>query len=93
MLNEVFVNGYQADIWATGIFFAQLLLHNPQFMKSHSETELQQNLTLYLINKERIFCNLTKSSKELLFSMLELKPNKRINAKDALNHPYFSEKS
>ncbi len=80
----------KCDIWSCGVILYILLCGNVPF-NGRDEREIIQKIKLgkYDLNKKP-FDNISEEAKDLIKQCLELNVNKRISAKNALEHPWFS---
>ena len=79
--------GFPVDIWSSGVVLYSLLMGNIPF-KSQNLNELQG---LIMSGNYKRIEGISKNGKDLLDKLLEINPNKRISADEALNHPWFLE--
>ena len=82
----------KCDIWSCGVILYILLSGKPPF-EGEDDNEIMANVTIgqYDLNCAP-FNRISKSAKDLIKKLLVMDINKRINAHDALNHPWFKEK-
>ena len=90
---EVIINKYdeKCDEWACGVLMYILLCGSPPFYGKKDE-EIFRNIkkgNFHFYYPQ--FKNVSDNAKDLISQLLKYDKNKRINAKDALNHPFFTE--
>ncbi|EGR30991.1 protein kinase domain protein [Ichthyophthirius multifiliis] len=84
--------GVQCDIFSIGIIFYKLLTQKKLFQgKTHQEILESNKKCDFAQQLQELSENTTKTAYNLLKSMLEINPNQRICAKQALNSPFFTE--
>jgi calcium-dependent protein kinase len=84
----------KTDLFSAGIVLYQLLTGVHPFCvrgKDNEETVKQNILKNDVKFSEDLWSNLTGEAKSLVQQLLEKSPTKRIAAKDALRHPWFSD--
>lgn len=88
---EVIQNNYneKCDIWSCGVIMYALLTGKFPF-NGHSQREIVQNI---INGKYDLHCNgmLSLQAKDLIHKCLIYDKDKRINAYDALTHPFFTQ--
>ena len=90
---EVIANHYdeKCDEWACGVLMYILLCGSPPFYGKKDE-EIFRNIkkgNFHFYYPQ--FKNVSDNAKDLISQLLKYDKNKRITAKDALNHPFFNE--
>ena len=88
---EVLMKNYneKCDIWSCGVILYILLSGRAPFT-GHKDREVLQKIKQGRYDlKRKPFDNTSVEAKDLIKRSLEMNKNKRINAKDALNHPWF----
>lgn len=95
MAPEVIKGSYneKCDIWSCGIVFYILLTGRPPFTVANKTNVFNQILNLEFELPLSKITGVSKEALNLLHSMLEEKPENRIRAEDALNHPFFDKRS
>lgn len=92
MAPEVFTDEYgpECDVWSLGVLMHILLLGVPPF-DSKSKTEVIQRIkTCKVPFSSKEFLGLSSESQNLLKSMLQKDPSKRITCKEALKAEFFN---
>ena len=80
----------KCDIWSCGVILYILLYGNVPF-NGRDEREITQKIKLgkFDLNRKN-FENISEEAKDLIKQCLEMNVNKRINAKEAMEHPWFN---
>jgi calcium-dependent protein kinase len=89
---EVLGKNYKekVDIWSCGVILYILLVGYPPFAGSNTQEILGAvKLGKYEMSSPE-WSKINKNAKDLVKKMLEYNPDKRISAKEALAHPFFS---
>ncbi len=80
----------KCDIWSCGVILYILLCGNVPF-NGRDEREITQKIKLGKFDLNRKpFDNISEEAKDLIKQCLEMNVNKRISAKEALEHPWFT---
>ena len=80
----------KCDIWSCGVILYILLSGNVPF-NGRDEREITQKIKLGKFDLNRKpFDNISEEAKDLIKQCLEMNVNKRISAKEAMEHPWFS---
>lgn len=80
------------DIWAAGCIFCEMILGTQILPGDNKDHQLHLIEHHILINKDEFmkkFHRMERDGRDLIEKMLMYEPDKRITAKDALEHPYF----
>ena len=88
---EVLKNNYteKCDIWSCGVILYILLCGNVPF-NGRDERDISQKIKIGKFDLNiSPFDTISNEGKDLIKQCLELNVNKRISAKEALNHPWF----
>ena len=88
---EVLQNGYneKCDLWSCGIILYILLSGAPPFYGKNEKEIFNKILTGNLSFKNKIWNTISEEAKSLVKKLLEIDPEKRISAKDALKEKWF----
>ena len=88
---DVLKNEYneKCDLWSCGVIMYILLCGAPPFHGINEEEIYRKILTCNYTFRHKIWSEISQEAKDLINSLLELEPNKRLSAKDALKHPWF----
>ena len=88
---DVLKNEYneKCDLWSCGVIMYILLCGSPPFFGINEEEIYRKILTCNFTFRHKIWNEISQEAKDLINRLLELDPKKRINANDALNHPWF----
>ena len=79
----------KCDLWSIGVIMYILLAGRPPF-DGNDDDEILENVKTGVYDKTGYpFPLLSAHSKDLLFKLLEYDPKKRLNAVQALEHPWF----
>lgn len=84
--------GYQVDLWSAGVILFYLLAGELPFEGS-TLTSIVQKVRKGNVKKcaqSSFWCNASDNVKDLLFQLLKMDPSERIDASQALMHPWFS---
>ena len=81
-------HSYPCDLWSLGITLYVMLSGNYPFDFNNIEHEILQGLLIFKPLKD--WENISWHAKGLIQHLLDKDPNKRITAKDALDHPWFT---
>ena len=80
----------KCDIWSCGVILYILLSGNVPF-NGRDEREITQKIKLGKFDLNRKpFDNISEEAKDFIKQCLEMNVNKRINAKEAMEHPWFN---
>ena len=80
----------KCDIWSCGVILYILLSGNVPF-NGRDEREITQKIKLGKFDLNRKpFDNISEEAKDLIKQCLEMNVNKRISAKEAMEHPWFN---
>lgn len=85
ILKEEGYQGFKADIWSAGVVFFAMLCGTVPFKASNMK-ELHK---MIIKGKYNLKEEISPEAKDLLRSMLETDPQKRISIKKILNHPWI----
>ncbi len=81
----------KCDIWSCGVIMYILLSARPPF-GGEDDNDIMQKVSIGRYDLESSpFNKLSKSCLDLIKRLLTMDPNSRINAEQALNHPWFKE--
>jgi calcium/calmodulin-dependent protein kinase I len=83
--------GPEVDMWSTGVILYILLCGFPPFYGDTDDDIFDQIETGRVSFPSPYWDEISESSKDLIRSLLELDPNQRITAADALLHPWLKE--
>ena len=88
---EVLKNGYneKCDLWSCGIILYILLCGSPPFYGKNEKEIFSKILNGTFTFKHKIWNKISNEGKNLVKKLLELNPNKRISAKEALEDDWF----
>ena len=88
---EVLKNGYneKCDLWSCGIILYILLCGSPPFYGKNEKEIFAKILNGTFTFKHKIWNKISNEGKDLVKKLLELNPNKRISAKEALEDDWF----
>jgi calcium-dependent protein kinase len=89
---EVLTNSYneKCDLWSCGVILYILLCGSPPFYGACEEEIFNKIISCDYSFTQSVWMNISKEAKSLIKQLLELDPHKRLNAKDALLHPWFT---
>ena len=79
--------GKECDIWSLGVCVYQLLTGQMPF-DGDSQQEVFGKIKSGKFHMPKM---LSSQCKDLIHKMIEVDPNKRISARDAMNHPWIKE--
>ena len=88
---EVLQNGYneKCDLWSCGIILYILLSGAPPFYGKNEKEIFAKILNGNLSFKNEIWNKISEEAKDLIKKLLEINPDKRISAKEALKEKWF----
>jgi calcium-dependent protein kinase len=88
---EVLRNGYneKCDLWSCGVILYILLSGCPPFYGKNEKEIFSKILSGNFSFRHKIWKKISEEAKDLVNKLLEINPEKRISAKDALNEKWF----
>ena len=89
---EVLSKNYteKCDLWSCGVIMYILLTGRPPF-NGKTEEEIMSKIKLGQFDLDKYPCGvISKEAKDLIKKLLEIKPNLRISAEEALKHNWFN---
>lgn len=81
----------KCDIWSMGVVFYILLSGTPPFNGDNDRQIMERVMAGNFKLTIPTFKNVSESAKDLIRKMLTYDFNKRISAKECLEHPWFKE--
>jgi calcium-dependent protein kinase len=88
---EVLRNGYneKCDLWSCGVILFILLSGSPPFYGKNEKEIFSKILSGNYSFRNKIWNKISEEAKDLVKKLLEINPEKRLSAKDALNEKWF----
>ncbi len=91
---EILKNGYneKCDLWSCGVILYILLCGSPPFYGKNEKEIFARVISGTYSFKQKIWEKISNEGKNLVQKLLEVKPEKRLSAKEALKHKWFKMK-
>ncbi|KAJ9069997.1 Calcium/calmodulin-dependent protein kinase type I [Entomophthora muscae] len=93
MAPEIFLrtgHGKPVDMWAIGVITYFLLCGYPPFDQNDESFEVQSILNgEFSFEPEKYWCQVSETAKKFIRLLLVVKPEERLTAQQALNHPWL----
>lgn len=82
--------GVEADVFSSGVIMFVLLTGRPLFRGEKVDDILEKNKNCELIFPDQLWSKISPDARDLCEKLLKRDPKERITAKDALQHPWFT---
>ena len=79
------------DIFSLGAIFHLLLTKKPLFKSKKNDDMVKENRACTFSFEDKIYRDISHEALDLMKKMLRVDPEERINAEQALSHPFFKE--
>jgi calcium-dependent protein kinase len=88
---EILKNGYneKCDLWSCGVILYILLCGAPPFYGRNEKEIFAKVINGSYSFRQKVWNNISSEGKNLVQKLLELNPEKRLSAKEALKHKWF----
>ena len=89
---EVLKNSYneKCDLWSCGVILYILLCGAPPFYGTCEDEIFRKIITCKFSFKHSVWKEISPEAKDLITKLLDLNPNSRLSAKEALEHKWFT---
>lgn len=79
----------KCDIWGFGVILHTMLSGEMPFLGETQDEVLQNVMNKKIVFESKEWSNVSEEAKDFTKRLLERNPKKRLNAEEALNHPWF----